>query len=91
MFMIQKPKMMLNLFTFFLLTVTSLADSPYGDFQAPAYTGVNAGPWGTNVVWAIGSKQSVIWNTTFSEYNISLWRNIPGVRSEQAKMPVYSE
>jgi hypothetical protein len=61
-------------FVLLLFSVLALgATDPNGLFSSPYSTGFGEG-YGSNLVWQLGSTQTVVWNTILSTYNVTLWQ-----------------
>ncbi|KAF2668132.1 hypothetical protein BT63DRAFT_414166 [Microthyrium microscopicum] len=70
------------LFANFVLRTVLAAD--YGGFFSPQYNNKGEPP-----SWVLGSSQTLSWNTTLSNYNVTLWQNIVGKGSGRADKPVF--
>jgi hypothetical protein len=83
--------MILISFALVLLSVPALSDTdPIGVFTSPYSTGFGEG-YGSNLVWPLGSRQTVAWNTTLSTYNVTLWQqSTTENRARVASSPVFS-
>jgi len=62
-----------------------------GLFSSPYSTGFGGAGYGSNLVWPLGSRQTVAWNTSLSAYNVTLWQqSTTQNRARVAASPVFS-
>jgi len=81
--------MIIFLFSLLLLVNISLADPE--QFSVP-YSTIKGSGWASNLVWALGSKQTISWNTTLSNYNITLWQqSVAQNKAKSAATPALSK
>jgi hypothetical protein len=70
------------------LTITS-AQNSNGFFKTPPVAG-SAQDYGQNMVWALGSVQTLDWYATISPYNVSLWQqNLHLQTASIASSPIF--
>lgn len=69
----------------FYITSTSVhaADANNYFYGVGTHRGNASDPWGADPVWPLGSEQKITWYTTFSEYVVLLWQELPNGASAQ--------
>jgi hypothetical protein len=84
--------MILFAFALALLLAPALGSTdPNGLFTNPYSTGFGQG-FGSNLVWQLGSTQTLAWTTALTTYNITLWQqSTTQNRARMASSPIFSE